>query len=107
MRNSTKSCDFSEEVKKRIAERDSIDNWPCCIRCGSPAPSFLAYSNAHFIPRSQGGLGIEENGMTLCPVCHVRFDQSEFRHDDKVFYEEYLRSHYKNWDKGKLVYRRM
>lgn len=106
MRKDTKALDFTSDVKDLIAQRDSIDGRPCCIRCGRPAPSFLAYSNAHFIPRSHGGLGIPENGLTLCPGCHRRFDQTAHRREDREFYREYLRSHHPGWDEETLIYRR-
>lgn len=106
MRNDTKAQNFTIMVKNQIAERDSVNGWPCCIRCGMPAPSYRAFSNAHFIPRSQGGLGIPENGLTLCPVCHKRYDQTVHRAEDREFYREYLRSHHDAWDEEKLIYGR-
>jgi hypothetical protein len=90
----------------KIAERDCIQGWPCCIRCGRPAPERLAFSNAHYISRAQGGLGIPENGLTLCQDCHRRYDQSCHREEDRAFYRGYLQSHYQGWDESKLIYRR-
>ena len=75
MRKDTKARDFDRNTKFAISERDSIDGWPCCVFCGAAAPSELAWSNAHYIARSQGGLGIEQNGLTLCPICHRKYDQ--------------------------------
>lgn len=106
MRKDTKAQNFTKAVKTAIAARDSVDGWPCCIRCGAPAPDELAYSNAHYIPRSHGGLGILENGLTLCPVCHKRYDQTYHRPEDREFYREYLMSHHPGWDESKLYYRR-
>lgn len=106
MRSDTKAQNFSQGAKTQIADRDSFNGWPCCIRCGKPAPDYLAFSNAHYIPRSQGGLGIPENGLTLCPICHRRFDQTAHREADRSFYREYLMAHYPGWDESKLTYRR-
>lgn len=106
MRKDTKARNFSRSVKEQIAERDSIDGWPCCVRCGYPAPEFIAFSNAHYIARSQGGLGIAENGLTLCPLCHRRYDQTTHRAEDREFYREYLKSKYENWDEEALIYRK-
>ena len=103
MRKDTKARDFSRKVKVQIAERDSIEGWPCCVRCGAAATAPLAFSNAHYIARSQGGLGILENGLTLCPVCHSRYDQSEHRAKDREYYREYLKSKHKNWNEEALV----
>lgn len=104
MRNDTKAYVFSRTAKEAIAERDSINGWPCCIRCGRPASEYLGYSNAHYIPRSQGGLGIPENGLTLCPNCHLRYDQTAHREADREFYREYLMGHYPDWDETNLIY---
>ena len=106
MHKNTAARDFSRKVKEQIAERDSIDGWPCCVRCGAAAPALLAFSNAHFIARSQGGLGIMENGLTLCPKCHSRYDQSEHRAEDREYYREYLKSKHENWSEEALVYRK-
>ena len=106
MRKDTKARDFSKKVKMAISERDSIDGWPCCVYCGSAAPGQLAWSNAHFIARSQGGLGIPENGLTLCPECHRRYDQTADRAEMRVFFREYLRMNYYDWNENDLIYRK-
>lgn len=108
MRKDTKARDFDQNAKTAISERDSIDGWPCCIYCGMPAPhgKTTAFSNAHFIPRAQGGLGIPENGLTLCPECHRKYDQTTARKEMQEFFREYLKSKYQDWDESKLYYRR-
>ncbi len=104
----TKDLEIPQEVKKAVAERDSIDGHPCCIWCGKPAPTSnpLAFSNAHYIPRSQGGLGIEENILTLSWDCHMKFDESTERPKMKVFFRKYLKSKYPDWSEDNLVYRK-
>lgn len=108
MRKDTKARAISPEVKEAVAQRDSFDNWPCCINCGRPAPieKPTAFSNAHFISRAQGGLGIEENILTLCSECHRRYDQTTERPRLREFFREYLQSKYSDWDEAKLYYRR-
>ena len=106
MRKDTKARDFNRNTKERIAERDSFDGWPCCVNCGAAAPAPLAWSNAHFISRAQGGLGVEENGLTLCPVCHHRYDQTTERPKLREFFREYLMEKYPIWDESKLYYRK-
>ena len=107
MRIDTKARDFDQNAKTAISERDSIDGWPCCIPCG-PAPQGkpTAFSNAHFISRAQGGLGIPENGLTLCPECHRKYDQTTARKEMREFFREYLKSKYQDLDESKLYYRR-
>ena len=106
MRKDTKARDFDRNTKVVISERDSIDGWPCCVFCGLAAPSELAWSNAHFIARSQGGLGIPENGLTLCPECHRRYDQSTAREEMQGYFREYLKTHYPYWNEYDLIYRK-
>ena len=106
MRKDTKARDFSKKAKIAISERDSIDGWPCCVYCGLASPAPLAWSNAHFIARSQGGLGIPENGLTLCPECHRRYDQTTDRAEMRKFFREYLRMNYYDWSEDDLIYRK-
>lgn len=108
MNERTKALNIPHRVKMAVAERDSIDGHPCCIWCGKPAPSTnpLAFSNAHYISRGQGGLGIEENILTLDWECHLRFDQSEHRAEMQEFFKDYLHSKYPDWDEKKLIYRK-
>ena len=87
-----------KDVKDRVWERDNH----CCVYCGSP----YANPEAHFIPRSHGGLGIEENVLTLCRECHRQYDQSSKRLRMRSYFETYFRSIYPYWDEQKLIYRK-
>jgi len=92
----SKACDISKKVKDTVWERDNHH----CIICGSPA----AMPNAHYIPRSHGGLGIEQNIVTLCADCHRAYDQTTSR---KWYHEHirfYLKSKYPDWGESKLIY---
>ena len=85
-----KALDIPTKVKKRVWERDGQQ----CILCGNHE----AMPNAHAIPRAQGGLGIEENVVTLCIRCHDALDHSTAR---KTLYAKvvaYLRGKYPDWD---------
>ena len=106
MRKDTKARDFDRNTKYAIANRVSINGWPCCVYCGAAAPAELAWSNAHYIARSQGGLGIPENGLTLCPSCHRRYDQTTERMGMREYFREYLREHHDEWSEEALTYRK-
>jgi 5-methylcytosine-specific restriction endonuclease McrA len=106
MKKDTKARDFDRNTKIAISERDSINGWPCCVYCGAAAPAPLAWSNAHFIARSQGGLGVLENGLTLCPECHRRYVQTTDRKHMRRYFWEYLKSHYPYLTEYDLIYRK-
>lgn len=104
----TKALGITIAVKEAVADRDSFDGFPCCILCGAPAPvnNRLAFSNAHYISRAQGGTGCESNILTLCPDCHRRYDQTAEREKLKPFFRRYLMEHYPNWNEENLVYKK-
>lgn len=93
-----KACDISPKVKLIVLERD---NGRCilCGRRGNP--------NAHYKKRSQGGLGIPENVVTLCPDCHYQedFGQNSKWYEERI--KEYLKSYYgEEWNEENLIYRK-
>lgn len=67
----------------------------------------MFYANAHFIPRSAGGLGIEENIFTACENCHREQDNGK---DSKLYTkkaEKHLKDIYgTNWSKENLIYKK-
>lgn len=98
-----KACAIPTSVKVKVTERDEVDGWPCCILCGRNQ----ALPEAHYIPRSEGGLGIEENIMTLCRPCHRAFDNSDWdtKQELKKKAKAYLMSKYPDWDEEKLKWK--
>lgn len=104
----TDALAIPRKVKEAVAERDSVDGWPCCVLCGRTAPTDnrLAFSNAHYIARSQGGLGIEQNILTLCSICHREYDTIK-RKEYRPLFRRYLREHYENWNEKDLTYEKL
>lgn len=94
----SKSTDIPMKVKKVVWERDN----QCCILCDN----HNAMPNAHYISRAQGGLGIEENIVTLCGGCHFKYDNTAQRKEIKESLKDYLKSKYPDWDERNLIYRR-
>lgn len=92
-----RACDFTPDEKQAIYERDG----GLCVLCGRPGAP-----NAHYISRAQGGLGIEENGLTLCHACHMRYDQTEARPMLRVVFRKYLSAKYRGWNEENLVYKK-
>ena len=95
MHRQTRKTAIRPEVKRAVYERDGGR----CILCGK-----RGLPNAHFIGRAHGGLGIEENIITLCRECHDRYDNSADRKVIREILREYLKSKYPEWDESKLNY---
>lgn len=95
MQKRTKAVAITPEVRQQVEERDGH----CCIFCGRPGRG-----EAHFVNRSQGGLGIPENIVTVCRPCHAAMDNGQATKLYRQKAEEYLRSKYPDWDRSKLVY---
>lgn len=54
-----------------------------------------------------GGLGIEENIVTLCPKCHYEEDFGLETKRYEQYIENYLKGIYRaNWSKEKLIYKK-
>lgn len=94
MHRLTKATRISKKVKERVFERDNGK----CVLCGNPG-----LPEAHFIRRSDLGLGIEENVVTLCRNCHHKFDE-EYDPRDREYIAGYLKTKYPDWDEKKLRY---
>lgn len=100
MHRQTKRTMIPAAVKVRVYERDQGR----CVLCGKLCD--VSNACAHFIARSQGGLGIEENIVTLCTSCHHRYDQTTERHQIREILRDYLKEIYPEWDEQKLLYRK-
>ena len=94
----TKALEISEKTKLIVWERDNQQ----CIFCHKWVP--IQCANSHFIKRSQGGLGIQQNIMTNCPECHRKFDDTTNRKEMIKIAEKYFRSKYRKWNKKELLY---
>ena len=97
MNKRTKALAISKAVREAVEERDG-GLCIICHRVGDPC--------AHYIGRAHGGLGIEENIVTLCQGCHRLYDQSIHRGYLQEAIREYLRGKYENWDDVRLTYRK-
>ena len=102
----SQATDISMSVKKKVFERDGGR----CVVCGN---AINVMPNAHYISRSKGGLGIEENIVTLCTnlttnKCHHRYDNGTKVEREKIkkIIQTYLRTKYPDWDEEKLVYKK-
>ncbi len=102
----SKATDIPMSVKKKVWERDN----GCCVICGN---SYNVMPNAHYIPRSKGGLGIEKNIFTACTRltnndCHYKFDNGskEEREKLKEIVKTYFQALYQDWNEEELYYKK-
>ena len=93
----TRALQIPPRAKRIVYGRDGGR----CILCGAPGDPV-----AHYISRAQGGLGIEENVVTLCCRCHRAYDQGPHRAAIRRVIADYLRDCYPHWDESNLVYRK-
>ena len=87
-------------MKEAVYKRDNEK----CVLCGRWAEK--SWACAHYVRRSQGGLGIEKNIVTLCPSCHRAYDEGPDRYRLKAVLSEYLSGFYDDWNEEELRYRK-
>jgi 5-methylcytosine-specific restriction endonuclease McrA len=97
----TKACEIPLKVKQEVGERDNYT----CIISGKPG-----IPDAHFIPRSLGGMGIPQNVVTLAPDIHRLYDNGSVRNGNlreqiKSQIRDYLQNYYGDeWKEEDLYY---
>lgn len=96
MHKETKATAIPTEVKSVVFRRDRRQ----CVICGS----FAGGPHCHFIRRSQGGMGVEENIWTGCDTCHKAFDSEATTGPLHEEVRAYLKWRYPGWDESKLIY---
>lgn len=101
-----KATDIPMSVKQKVWERDMGR----CVVCGN---NYNVMPNAHYISRAKGGLGIEQNIVTLCTnftknQCHHKYDNGTKEEHDRIQekIKKYLKSKYPDWNKDDLIYKK-
>lgn len=104
----TRATEFRAIDRATIADRDSG-----CIFCNmnyfNEELNMYEKSNfqtMHYIPRSQGGLGIPQNGAVGCIGHHAMLDNGNKGRgpEMKELFKKYLQSKYPDWDESELVF---
>lgn len=95
MHKRTKACEISKKTKQRVYERDM----GACIFCGAPG-----LPEAHVVPRSHGGLGVEQNIVTVCRTCHDKLDNSVHRQQMLGEAAEHLERFYPGWNPKDYIF---
>jgi hypothetical protein len=97
MNKRTKATSISMTVRKNVKDRDQF-----CFLCGRSDRLEVA----HFIPRSRGGLGIEQNLGLVCLWCHGLLDQSVNRPAMLVEFRRHLDSFYPDFTDDERIYKK-
>ena len=92
------ATDISLSVKKKVWCRDGGR----CVFCGNTNAS----PNAHVISRAKGGLGIEQNIITLCWECHEKMDHTTDRQKLLGWARNYLQSIYGEIEEREVTYKK-
>ena len=91
--------DIPKSVKQIVWKRDKHR----CIFCHKYVPVECAC--CHYIPRSAGGLGIEQNIFTACVKCHGEQDNGLNSKEYTLKAENHLQGIYgAEWNKENLIY---
>lgn len=99
---------FDKKTIEKIIARDNEVCLFCTLYYNMPEEinDCLVFDIMHFIPKSQGGLGIEQNGVLGCRYHHHLLDNGNkgLRSEMLRIMEENLRSTYEDWGKENLVF---
>ena len=113
MNKRTQYTRYTKETAEKVRERDNFSCLFCRMGYHTQGKNlsnleFNIFDIAHYINRSQGGLGIEENLILLCRYHHHLLDNGSkgLREEMLTFIEKYLKFTYPNWNKEDLVYKK-
>jgi len=106
MNKRTKALQITQKTKFKVWERQDRRS----IISGTPIS--VSECCCHYIPRTKGGLGIEENIVGMTNEEHMIFDnnviggQKELSQQWREIARRHLKAHYPNWSEDKLIYRK-
>lgn len=106
MKKRTEQCQFSKATKKELLERDRG-----CYYCKRgvhmdkvPHGSRIVLDPCHVVNKSQGGLGVIENGVIACRGHHHLLDNSEHNEEMRRMARIYLEVLYPGWTEASVTY---
>lgn len=100
MHKMTKATSIPQSVKVIVWARDNHQ----CVICGSS----MGAPVAHVVRRSQGGKGVEQNIVTLCPRCHRTYDEGPQKDREHIYVRlvAHLKGFYPDWSRENMKYRK-
>lgn len=111
MKKSTRVREFPQDVRIEIIQRDNRQCIFCKLNYHMRSTTQMGYDIKdimHYIPRSRGGLGIEENGAVGCRYHHELLDNGNkgLRGEMLELFKEYLQERYLDWNEEDLIYKK-
>lgn len=97
MYDRTKAISIPPKIREEVETRDNHQ----CVFCHTTDG---VRGEAHYIRRSQSGLGIPQNLLTVCRSCHRQLDEGQAKELYHERAKEYLKSIYPDWNEEDLVY---
>lgn len=110
MKKRTAALQFNTATRRKIYERDKG-----CIFCqigfymnSTTDLPYRQFDIMHIVNRSQGGLGIEKNGVVGCRYHHQLLDNGAkgLRPEMLRYIESYMKRIYPDWNKDDLYYKK-
>ncbi|MCR4746791.1 MAG: hypothetical protein K5894_16365 [Lachnospiraceae bacterium] len=111
MSKRSRACEFSPAERIKIYERQRGQ----CLFClmgyemdGAEPYELSLHEMMHVVPRSHGGLGIEQNGILGCIYHHRMLDNGSNgkRQEMLEICREYLKRAYPGYDFGNVIYKK-
>ena len=106
MNKRTKALQFSTDTKQKLLDRDKG-----CFFChrgihmiGSFPDDRSILDPMHIVNKSQGGLGVIQNGVIGCRWHHTLMDNSEYNTEMRTIAKGYLKILYPGWTEESVIY---
>ena len=107
----TRHLEFTAKARKAIHKRDN----ETCVFCAAgyeppedPAYCRTALQIMHIVPRSQLGMGVQQNGVLGCVWHHQMMDNGNLDNRKEMIkmLEERMRRMYPGWSRESVTYRK-
>lgn len=105
----SRACEFSASARIKIYNRQRNECLFCLMNyeMQKAEPYELSiHEIMHVVPRSHGGLGIEQNGVMGCKYHHMMMDNGSDGHREEMLEicREYLKRCYPDYDFNQATY---
>ena len=104
----TKATSFSKDTVTAIMQRDRYQCLFCRLGKYGKSECDWIQDIMHYVNRSAGGLGIEQNGVVGCRYHHSLLDNGNkgYRKEMLADMKAYLQEQYPDWNEEDLYYKK-